>query len=227
MTNYPSWRLRHLSSDQQQALIGEADQARKPFAYRRVILAGAAFFAIAAIAVLAFFFAATNALNRVTDAWTQQRGAAIQAVLDGHLRQYLALRVKDYAVWDEAYAFIENFDPAWADRNLDWLVEEQGVSGIAVLGTNGDWVYRRGVFSAWSDTTLDEALPPLLNNLAKRPADEIMLYRRQENALYWLAGSRVVPSGDKERLSEPTGFMIFARRINAEDLAYLERATGV
>ena len=197
-----------------------------PSMYRRILIVGAVFAALAAAAVSAFFMQTTSTIGDMVDGWSRQRGQSLIAVAE-RMGQNVALTAKDYAVWDETWEYVSSQDAAWAEQNLEWLVTHLEFSGVAVLDLDARAVYTAGVFAGQGEATYGLALSDLSRLLQQQAAAEVMLFEPGTESLYLLAGSRIVPASDEERTGPYNGFLILSRVLDQQDIAYLETVTGV
>jgi len=200
--------------------------AKRPSAYRRTVLAAVGLFLLAALAITGFFFAATEAMGHLVRNWSQERGASVQSALE-RMRDSLAVTLRDYSVWDDAYDFALSPDPAWAEENLDWLIQERMAQAVAVMDREGRLLYRNGAFTTWPASDGELVLTTMSTLLTGSPTAQVLLYRPEEDALYWLAASRIVHSSDESLAGDYAGFFVFARLIGPQDLAFIESVTGV
>ncbi|MHB0877697.1 MAG: PAS domain-containing protein [Anaerolineae bacterium] len=198
----------------------------KPSFVRRTVLAALLFGSLAAASMVVYFVSTIAVMEGHATMWSRQRGESLISAMQ-QIGRSLAVTARDYGVWDETWAFVSNHDADWAATNLDWLVEHQGIAGVAVLDREANLVYGAGVFTDQMLPRHQSAIAYVAEQLRAQPATEVMLFEPSSRSLYWLAGTQICRSEDAKCAGVSNGVIILAKLVGAPAIAELETITGV
>jgi len=131
---------------------------------------------------------------------------------------------RDYSLWDEMAAYVDQPDPAWAKVNIS--------ASLPNFGSHAAWVLRRdgrAVFHTSRAPAGASPEPPL-------PRAELVARLEEDRFLHfsvWTAEglleirtAPIQPSADTERASRPLGWLVVGRLWNDEHVHSLQRLLG-
>ncbi len=130
----------------------------------------------------------------------------------------------DYSGWDEMVNFINIPDSAWVVNNLNILVDDFNLTYVLVLDTLKDPVY------CYCDSTSYGKMISIEKKILDSAFGDspfCHFYHYSGKDLYEIFGAIIVPTTDmNERKMPKNGYLINAKRIDADYLQNLSIATG-
>ncbi len=116
--------------------------------------------------------------------------------------------LNDYTYWDETVDFVKTKDPEWAVANLEGSLNSFKFDAIYVFNTNYQEVYNK----------TNEQHPQLGKFPIKSDIFKILYKNRYVHSFYYhdttlieFLGSTIHPTNDPEKVTDPAGFMFYAR----------------
>lgn len=125
----------------------------------------------------------------------------------------------DYTFWDEMVAFAAKPEPKWAAQNLDTALETFAIDRAWVLRPDAKVIYATTRDDAALRPALPLALPQILPRIDKEKLPHF--YVATVDGLFELVAASIHPTRDQSRLTAPAGYLLIARRWDADYLQQL------
>jgi signal transduction histidine kinase len=178
-------------------------------------------FAITLAATYALHIGQQNEAAALTANYTDER----QEQLDDEVTEQsheLGLFVKDYSLWDEMAGFVASLDPEWARLNIDEVLESFRVSAVWVLAPDGRILHAS--FLSAENAPAPPAPAVLARIVATRDwRAEIGGFYRDGERVVDLRARPIQPTADTARTSTPVGWLLTARVLDEDMVAYFTR----
>lgn len=131
--------------------------------------------------------------------------------------------IYDYTYWDETMNFLKSKDKRWANDNLDASLTTFKFHALYVFGTEQNNIY-----------SINDENYPQLRNLPVdfqvfKPLHKkryIHSFHYKDSLLLEIFGTTIHPTSDPEKLTEPGGYMFYARVWNNEFLKAFSSVTS-
>lgn len=129
----------------------------------------------------------------------------------------------DYTYWDETVDFVKTRNPEWAEANLEGSLSSFKFHALYVFNTGYQEIYK-----------ISNKEYPNLKNITIKPEvfkklhknRYIQYFQYTDSAIVELLGSTIHPTNDPNKLTEPAGYMFYARVWNREFLKELADVTS-
>ncbi len=130
---------------------------------------------------------------------------------------------RDYTVWDEMVASVQQVDHKWLAENID--------SGVETYRTTDAWVLDKSYKTIYSATKNTLSSPPI--DLAKNHKELfnkgyfVDFFTTNNDDIYKVFIAPIQPTADVERQSQPQGYLIVANKLDADFIDRVEKNSAI
>lgn len=134
----------------------------------------------------------------------------------------LAIFASDYTAWDDMAAYVQNPDPVFTEENIDVSIPTFNASEAFIYNARKELLYAKNA------DLHDVSPPPFVADIFDRLLEERLahFFAETDGVLTEFRTATIHPSDDLERLTEPQGLFVVARRWDDGHIAVLEELSG-
>jgi len=156
------------------------------------------------------------------ESFQQQLNLSITTAVNINEKSFMTI-LRDYSCWDEMVSYTKTADTNWYRLNISTVPTIHNLTGMWIISPEGRIIHAFNQDeSAFNNANLFN------DSLFSRIADQRMLhfFDKQSNRIFEFAASTIQPTMDTLKKQDPSGFLIFCRRIDRQYLSWMEEISA-